>query len=192
MVMLSPLGTPETYFETGSSKRNFPSWTNSTITAAVMVLVFEAMLKCVSARGSVVPPSSVVPYPNTNSPCGVRSRTMVPGTSSLAVASTVSRSATGSKGLRFVADAVIPPKEQAMATTSARIRVVMIQLLGHADELMVGPPTFDYGTTRTSADVRCHAAIGSEHQPARFRSLLIYALVRAQTGCVRRAARARP
>src|SRR5215472_12803507 len=64
---------------------------------------------------------------------------MVPGTmSSLAVASTVSRSATGSKGLRFVADAAVPPKEHATATTSARIRVVMILLLGHADELTVG------------------------------------------------------
>src|SRR5215469_7084410 len=66
---------------------------------------------------------------------------MVPGTmSSLAVASTVSRSATGSKGLRFVADAAVPPKEHATAATSARIRVVMILLLGHADELTVGPP----------------------------------------------------
>jgi hypothetical protein len=40
--MSSPLGTPSTYFETGSPKRNFPSWTSSTITAAVIVLVFEA------------------------------------------------------------------------------------------------------------------------------------------------------
>src|SRR6516162_11506326 len=64
---------------------------------------------------------------------------MVPGTmSSLAVAATVSRSATGSKGLRFVADAAAPPKEHATATTSARIRVVMISLLGHADELTSG------------------------------------------------------
>src|SRR5262245_50385625 len=64
---------------------------------------------------------------------------MVPGTmSSLAVASTVSRSATGSKGLRFVADAAVPPKEHATATTSARIRVVMIVLLGHAESLRSG------------------------------------------------------
>src|SRR3954471_12218543 len=88
---------------------------------------------------------------------------MVPGTmSSLAVASTVSRSTTGLKGLRFVADAAVPPKEHATATTSARSRVVMIPLLGHAGELTVGPPTSDYGTTRTSADVRCHAAIGRQ------------------------------
>src|SRR5262249_55139929 len=148
MVMLPPLGTPETYFETGSSKRNFPSWTSSTITAAVIVLVFQAILKCVSGRGSVVPPSSLVPYPNTNTPPGVASRTMAPGTmSSLAVASTVSRSAAGSKGLRFVADAAVAPREHATATASARIRVVMISLLGHADELTVGPPTCGYGTS---------------------------------------------
>src|SRR5262249_15884555 len=73
---------------------------------------------------------------------------MAPGTmSSLAVASTVSRSATGSKGLRFVADAAVSPKEHATATTSAKIRVVMISLLGHADELTVGPPTSCYGTS---------------------------------------------
>ena len=60
-MMLSPLGTPSTYFETGSSKRNFPSWTSSTITAAVIVLVFEVARKCVSARGEFVPPSSVAP-----------------------------------------------------------------------------------------------------------------------------------
>src|SRR5262245_56587296 len=77
----------------------------------------------------------------------MRSRTMVPGTmSSLAVASTVSRSATGSMGLIFVADAAVPPKEHVTATTSARIRVVMILLRGHADELTVGPPTSGYGT----------------------------------------------
>src|SRR5262245_40404570 len=86
---------------------------------------------------------------------------MVPGTmSSLAVASTVSRSATGSKGLRFVANAAVPPTEH--ATASARIRVAMIQLLGHADEVAVGPPASDYDTTRTSADVRCHPAIGRQ------------------------------
>src|SRR5262245_5860361 len=73
---------------------------------------------------------------------------MVPGTmSSLAVASTVSRSAAGSKGLRFVSDAAVPPKEHATATASAKIRVVMISLLGHADELTVGPLTSGYGTS---------------------------------------------
>src|SRR5262249_32771096 len=89
---------------------------------------------------------------NRNCPGGVRSRTMAPGTmSSLAVASTVSRSATGSKGLRFVADASVPPKEHATATTSAKIRVVMISLLGHADELTVGPPTSEVGAVERGA-----------------------------------------
>src|SRR5262249_46422282 len=55
---------------------------------------------------------------------------MVPGTmSSLAAASTVSRSATGSNGLRFVAEAAVPPKEDATANTSARIRMVMLSFL---------------------------------------------------------------
>src|SRR5215472_6007758 len=84
---------------------------------------------------------------------------MVPGTmSSLAVASTVSRSATGSKGLRFVADAAVPPKEHATATTSARIRVVMILLLGHADELTVGPSTSGYGTSRPIVALQHHGS----------------------------------
>src|SRR6478609_7770761 len=90
---------------------------------------------------------------------------MVPGSmSSLAVASTVSRSATASNGLRFVADAAVPPKEHVTATTSARIRVVMISLLGHADELMVGRPTSGYGTNQPIShvrfDVRCSSLIG--------------------------------
>src|SRR6516225_8597384 len=86
---------------------------------------------------------------------------MVPGTmSSLAVASMVSRSATGSKGLRFVADAAVPPKEHATATTSAGIRVVMISLLGQADELTVGPPT--YGTKRTYPSRRSMSAFGGK------------------------------
>src|SRR6478672_8274921 len=83
---------------------------------------------------------------------------MVPGSmSSLAVASTVSRSATASNGLRFVADAAVPPKEHVTATTSARIRVVMISLLGH-------PPTSGYGTNQPIIhlrfDVRCSSLIG--------------------------------
>src|SRR5262245_2459276 len=53
MVMLSPLGTPETYFETGSSKRNFPSWTSSTITAAVIVLLLGCRFHAVSKCGRV-------------------------------------------------------------------------------------------------------------------------------------------
>ena len=50
-VMSSPLGTPCTYFETGSSRRSFPSCASSTVTAAVIVLVFEAIRKCVSPVG---------------------------------------------------------------------------------------------------------------------------------------------
>ena len=57
-MMLSPLGTAFNIFR-DRIKRNFPSWTSSTITAAVIVLVFEAARKCVSARGEFVPPSSV-------------------------------------------------------------------------------------------------------------------------------------
>jgi len=42
------------------------------------------------SRGGVLPPSSVVPWPKANLPCGVCRRTMTPGRrSSLAVASTV-------------------------------------------------------------------------------------------------------
>src|SRR6516225_1902878 len=78
---------------------------------------------------------------------------MAPGTmSSLAVASTVSRSAAGSKGLRFVAAAAVAPKEHATATTSARISVVMISLLGHADELTVGAPTSGYDPSGPSSE----------------------------------------
>ena len=61
MVMSSPLGTPSTYFDTESSKRSFPSWTSSTITRGCHRLGFEAILKWVSARGGIVPPSSVAP-----------------------------------------------------------------------------------------------------------------------------------
>jgi hypothetical protein len=61
MVMLSPLGTPGTYFETGSSRLSLPSWASSTITAAVIVLVFEAIRKWVSALGGLLAPSNVVP-----------------------------------------------------------------------------------------------------------------------------------
>ena len=50
------IGNALDIFETGSSKRSFPSWASSTIMAAVIVLVFEAILKCVSARGGVMPP----------------------------------------------------------------------------------------------------------------------------------------
>jgi hypothetical protein len=56
--------------------------------------------------------------------------------------------------LRFVADADVAPTEHATATTSARMRVVMISLLGHADALMAGPPTSGYGTNATTRHAR--------------------------------------
>jgi len=61
MVMLSPLGTPRTYFEIGSSRLSLFSWASRMITAAVRVLVFEAILKYVPALGGLAAPSSVVP-----------------------------------------------------------------------------------------------------------------------------------
>ncbi len=45
MVMFSPLGTFGTYADTGSLNFSLPSWASSTISAAVMVLVFEAIRK---------------------------------------------------------------------------------------------------------------------------------------------------
>src|SRR5687767_11910633 len=51
------------------------------MSAAVMVLVFEAIRKWVSARGGVVVPSWVVPELTVKSPWGVRRSTMAPGTS---------------------------------------------------------------------------------------------------------------
>ena len=60
-MILSPSGTPSTYFEIGSSKPSLPSCTICTIAAAVIVLVFEAARKWVSARGGVAVPISVVP-----------------------------------------------------------------------------------------------------------------------------------
>src|SRR5438477_13073869 len=84
--MLSPLGTLGTYFETGSSRLSLPSCASSTITAAVIDLVLEAILKWVSARGGLTVPSRVVPWVTVNSPWGVRRSTTAPGTrSSLAV-----------------------------------------------------------------------------------------------------------
>src|SRR5205823_7977430 len=100
MVILSLLGTPGTYFETGSSSLSLPSWASSTITAAVIVLVFEAIRKWVSARGGVAAPSTVVPQVTVNSPWGVRRRTTAPGTrSSPAVFPTVAWSAARLIGL---------------------------------------------------------------------------------------------
>ena len=53
MVMLSPFGTPRHTSRSGRRSRSLPSWASCTITAAVIVLVFEATRKCVSAAGGV-------------------------------------------------------------------------------------------------------------------------------------------
>ena len=79
MVMLSPLGTPGTYLDTGSLRRSLPSCASCRITAAVMVLVFEAIRKWVSAPGRFRVPNSVVPEAAVKSPWGVRRRTTAPG-----------------------------------------------------------------------------------------------------------------
>ena len=89
MVMLSPLGTPGTYFDTGSLRRSLPSCASCRITAAVIVLVFEAILKWVSAPGRLRAPNYVVPEAAVKSPWGVRRKTTAPGMrSSLMVMST--------------------------------------------------------------------------------------------------------
>src|SRR6266496_426246 len=114
MVMLSPLGTPGTYFETGSSRLSLPSWASCMMIAAVIVFVFEAILKWVSARGGLVAPSNVVPRVTVNSPWGVRKRTTAPGIrSSLAVVSTMVCSAAWSIGLSADEPAVEPGREHA-------------------------------------------------------------------------------
>src|SRR5947208_14661677 len=70
------------------------------ITAAVMVLVLDAIRKYVSARGGFLVFSWVVPVAAVNSPWGVRKRTTAPGIrSSLAVVSTKVCSAALSIGL---------------------------------------------------------------------------------------------
>src|SRR5262245_60795953 len=108
---------------------------------------------------------------------------MAPGSmSSLAVASTVSRSAIGSNALRFAANADVPPKEQATATKSAGIRVVMILLLDHADELTVAD--FWLWQNRTSAGRRLiykGPAPGGRSGPAS-----LHCLARALRHCGRR------
>jgi len=45
MVMWAPLGTPGTYFDTGSSRLSLLSWASCMMSAAVIVLVLEAALK---------------------------------------------------------------------------------------------------------------------------------------------------
>ena len=61
MVMWSPLGTPETYFDTASSRLSLFSWASCRMIAAVIVLVLEAARKWVSALGGLVALSNVVP-----------------------------------------------------------------------------------------------------------------------------------
>src|SRR4051812_2021497 len=79
--MCSPSGTRGTYFETGSSSFSLPSCASSTITAAVIVLVMEAIRKWVPAPGGVCVPTAVVPATAVMVPCGVCSSIMTPGTS---------------------------------------------------------------------------------------------------------------
>src|SRR5438067_3793781 len=123
MVILSPLGTPGTYFETGSSRLSLPSWASSAITAAVIVLVFEAIRKWVSARGGLVAPSNVVPWVTVNSPWGVRKRTTAPGIRrSWAVVSTIVWSAAWSIGLSADEPAVEPGREHAAIRRATPIR----------------------------------------------------------------------
>ena len=132
MVMLSPLGTPGTYFETGSSRLSLPSWASSTITAAVIVLVLEAIPKWVSARGGLLAPSNVVPYVTVNSPWGVRKRTTAPGIrSSLAVVSTMVCSAAWSIGLSADARCLVHDDESPVThpSTAPVIRVRATQRL---------------------------------------------------------------
>src|SRR6478735_3058822 len=103
--MFSPLGTSGTYADTGSLNFSLPSWASSTINAAVMVLVLDAMRKCVFASGGVCAPISVVPTATSKFPCGVRSTTTAPGTfSSFANPSTTARNA--SRSMVFNADPV--------------------------------------------------------------------------------------
>src|SRR5262245_54731955 len=69
-----------------------------------MVLVLDAMRKCVPGSGGVCTPSCVVPTPAVTVPCGVRTRTIAPGTRSFfAASSTTDRKAFGS--MVFRADA---------------------------------------------------------------------------------------
>src|SRR5881396_4320927 len=82
--------------------------------AAVIVFVFEAILKWVSARGGLIAPSNVVPWVTVNSPWGVRKRTTAPGIRSpLAVVSTMVCSAAWSIGLSADEPAVEPGREHA-------------------------------------------------------------------------------
>src|SRR6266480_3004174 len=84
------------------------------ITAAVMVLVLEAIRKWVSARGGFLVFSWVVPLAAVKSPWGVRKRTTAPGIrSSLAVLSTMVCSAAWSIGLSADEPAVEPGREHA-------------------------------------------------------------------------------
>src|SRR6478736_4905717 len=100
MVMLSPPGTPETYFDTGSVRSSLPSWASCRTAAAVIVLVFEAIRKWVFASGGLCAPSWVVPDAAVKSPCGVLNTTTAPGIScSLMVLSTRTCNAAPSMGL---------------------------------------------------------------------------------------------
>src|SRR2546421_11736899 len=84
------------------------------ITAAVMVLVLDAIRKYVSARGGFLVFSWVVPVAAVKSPWGVRKRTTAPGIrSSLAVVSTIVCSAAWSIGLSADEPALEPGRSHA-------------------------------------------------------------------------------
>jgi hypothetical protein len=123
MVMWSPLGTPATYFETGSLNLSLPSCASCTITAAVIVLVLEAIRKSVSVVGGIFVPSCVVPYVAVNSPWGVRRSTTAPGIrSSRAVASSIDCSADWLIGLSADEPLVVPPPPVTICARSRSLR----------------------------------------------------------------------
>ena len=68
MVMLSPFGTSERYFETGSSSLSLPSCTSCRMTVPVHVLVTEPMRMWSSSETDVDPPALVTPYVRLTSP----------------------------------------------------------------------------------------------------------------------------
>ena len=137
MVIPSPLGTPGTYFATGSPRRSLPSWASSKINAAVIVLVFEAIRKWVSARGGVVAPSVVVPEVTVNSPWGVRRTTTAPGTrSSLTAVSTVACSVAWSIGL----SAGEPAVDAGGAVAPAAVDAVEVDEVGLDDHPAIRRP----------------------------------------------------
>src|SRR5207247_7320923 len=101
--------------------------------AAVIVFVFEAILKWVSARGGLVAPSNVVPWVTVNSPWGVRKRTTAPGIrSSWAVVSTMVCSAAGAIGLSADEPTVEPRRRHAAVRRTTPTRKLATWKIGRA------------------------------------------------------------